>query len=733
MNGDSFSALISGGTSCENMKNVLFQISCCAILLLVSCLVGVPAGQAGTAGQEDEAGFRNASADDEEENRLRQILVDHTEIATRTRLNADYVPGMVTVLYGDDLEARGVRTFIEALDLVPGMNIIMYRHGLWIVSVRGCSGSIAFGNVKFLIDDIPINTAFATDPVTNMPISQIERIDIIRGPGSAIYGEFAFSSVVNIITRKNQNRLFGDVGSFSTYGGGGIVSWTDPDENISLNLNMAGWRSDGADIISGPDTLYGRGMPEVSMAPGPTNETARYGSALLSFVYNSFRLNGQFLSTSEGDFFGLSYALPPADDEPVSFTDKYGIEATRQLRFSSSLKGLLRLGFQEQKFDTPDLHLFPPGYFIPLPNGNSIVFPDGWVVNMHYGERLVQGSFDLTWKGWTGHEILLGLGATTRKASDVWIATNFYQGPAMPRPIPMTRLDGSEIGFLGGRKREIYSVLFQDAWKPLPPLTLTYGMRYDAYNDIEDAFSPRLAAVYTLDDHQVLKAQYARAFRPPSFWEMYSANNPVGIGNPDLQSEINDTFELGYIYTDFTTTLRATIFTALLDNIVYMKDARNENSGYHRYWGIEMEAEHHFGDALKVDGNLSYLQSDDVETVSQGAQAPMWMANLGVHYQPVSSLELVAQYHFTGSRGREALDPRPRMDPSHVVDVTISWLHAMFRGLEVRAGIKNILNEDIRYPAPLEEFDPLGRRYPSYPEDFPRPGRTWWCSCTYTF
>ncbi len=715
------------------MKNIPVLVSCCAAVLVWGSVVLLYAGELIEGDQQSGSISQTLSGDDEEESRLRQILVDHTEIATRSRLNADYVPGMVTVLYGDELEAKGVQTFIEALNLVPGMSTVLYRQGFWMLSVRGATGAIAFGNTKFLIDDIPINTAFATDPVPNMPISQIERIDIIRGPGSAIYGEFAFSAVVNIITRKNENRFYTDVARFSTYGGGGVASWSDPEENIALNLNMAGWRTDGQDVSSGPDTLYGRGLANVSMAPGPTNETNRYGSALLSLRYHSFRLDGQFLTNRQGEFFGASYALPPPEDDPIYFSDKYGLEASQEVDFSSALHGRFRLGFQEQSFDAEDSYLFPPGYLIPLPDGGAIVYPDGWMVDMHYGERLVQGGMDLTWTGWDRHEILFGLQAKHRKTVDVWVTTNFYQGLAMPLPIAMTRLNGEDIGFLGGRKRDTYSVLFQDAWKPIASLTLTYGMRYDGYSDIDDAFSPRFAAVYALDDHHIFKAQYARAFRPPSFWEMYSVNSPLGIGNPDLDSETNDTFELGYIYTDFSSVLRTTLFCSLVDNMIYVHDGRQENSGFHRYWGVEVEVEHHFDDTFKVDGNLSYLQSDDVQTVSQGAQAPMWLANLGMHFQPFSFLELVAQYHYTGKRGREALDPRPKMDASHVVDLTASWLHVLFRGLVFRAGIKNVFNEDFRYPAPLEEFDPLGRRYPSYPEDFPRAGRTWWCRFTYSF
>ncbi|MFX0065928.1 MAG: TonB-dependent receptor plug domain-containing protein, partial [Candidatus Hermodarchaeota archaeon] len=68
--------------------------------------------------------------------------------------------------------------------------------------------------MKILLDKVPLKTEIGLCPVLKMPVEQIERIEIIRGPGSAIYGEFAMMGVVNIITRKKSNQLFSTIGSF---------------------------------------------------------------------------------------------------------------------------------------------------------------------------------------------------------------------------------------------------------------------------------------------------------------------------------------------------------------------------------------------------------------------------------------------------------------------------------------------------------------------------------------
>ncbi|MCK5231619.1 MAG: TonB-dependent receptor, partial [Desulfobulbaceae bacterium] len=320
-----------------------------------------------------------------------------------------------------------------------------------------------------------------------------------------------------------------------------------------------------------------------------------------------------------------------------------------------------------------------------------------------------------------------------KKVNDVWFETNFDMESAIPFPMPTTRHDGSKLGFPDGLNRNIHSVTIQDVLQTNDKLTFTGSLRYDHYSDIGDAFSPRLAAVYRLSRHHILKTQYARAFRPPFFWEMYSLTNNVGAGNPNLKPETNDTYELGYIYKDINTVFRTTLFYSVLDDVIYIDNSLHKNSGRNNFWGTELEMERQLGHSLKLDANLSYVHTQDVASVPEGAQAATWLGNIGLMYQPNSYLSLALQYRYVGDRNREQLDIRENLDEYHTVDVTGSLFNLGFKGLILRAGIKNLFDEDVRYPAPLEEFSLFGNRYPTYPEDFPRPGRQWLCQITYKF
>src|ERR1043166_2434157 len=140
---------------------------------------------------------------------LLSIVQQETAVATKTRLNSDYVPGIVTVLEGDELEALGVRTAGEALGLVPGIQDTRDNRGSDLALVRALDFPFNVGNVQVLVNSIAmarsdggINTS-----ALQIPVEQIERIEVIRGPGSVIYGDFAFMGLGNIITRKDGARI----------------------------------------------------------------------------------------------------------------------------------------------------------------------------------------------------------------------------------------------------------------------------------------------------------------------------------------------------------------------------------------------------------------------------------------------------------------------------------------------------------------------------------------------
>ena len=126
-----------------------------------------------------QEGNQTSAAEDESQEleQLLELLQQQTTLATKTRLNADYVPGMMAVLHGSDLESRGVRTVWEALALVPGVELSIEETGRKQVVIRGIGRTYASGNTKILLNGVSMNSAHLAhaNPVMNITIEQVDR------------------------------------------------------------------------------------------------------------------------------------------------------------------------------------------------------------------------------------------------------------------------------------------------------------------------------------------------------------------------------------------------------------------------------------------------------------------------------------------------------------------------------------------------------------------------------
>ena len=166
------------------------------------------------------------NSSDDDEMALLALLDEQTDIATKTKINADFVPGMVTILSGDDLERKGIHTVWQALGTIPGMEISIDQIGNRSVIVRAMGGEFGSGNLKIMLNQVAMNSALTAQAqsVMSMPIEQVERIEVIRGPGSAIHGEFAYAGVVNVISKKTTNNIFAGAGGNKDRLVGGTMS-----------------------------------------------------------------------------------------------------------------------------------------------------------------------------------------------------------------------------------------------------------------------------------------------------------------------------------------------------------------------------------------------------------------------------------------------------------------------------------------------------------------------------
>lgn len=643
--------------------------------------------------------------ENEELEQLLQILDEETEIATKTRLNADYVPGMVTVLHGSQIERLGVRTLWEALTLVPGIDAILEHTGGLGLTARGIEWTFASGNIKLMLNGLALNSAFSGthSGLLQMPVEQIERIEVIRGPGSAVHGEYAYGGVVNVITRSGGTRTYVRAGSHDTVGAGAVVSYRADDRDLAVDLSISGWDSSGQDTAVDYDWSSQIGWP--SHAPGNANEDANFRSALLQVQADGTVIKAQWLRDGSGDFYGSNYDVPPDPDQIVFEKDTQQLELSRNF----AVRGVEgRAYVAASKFASQS-----DGMYLWADDSSGQV--EDVLGRSRYDEQQTRAGLEVSREG-ERHDLALGVEVSH---SEVLRSSSAYTMD------PITYLwtpyynEFSPL-ITAGTERRLTSVTLQDAYRWRDDLTLTTGLRYDDYSDVGSRLTPRLALVWRQDRENIFKFQYGRAFRPPTFYEL------AGAFSGPITPSLIDTLEAGYIYRGPDSLARVTLFHSCLTDFIRFSAFpyySYVNVGQQTSEGVELEYERQYSHRFKASGNLSYLHTHDEDSGGPIPGSSNWMANIVLGYEitPLTLLDL--RLHYVGEIYREPGDTRDRLDASQQVDVTVSWLDVGQKGLDMSAGVSNILDEDNRYPSTLD----------STLDDFARTERRFWARATYHF
>jgi len=685
---------------------------------------------------QDNTNLELASADSEELMFL-ALLEEQTEIATKTRINADFVPGMVTVLPGNKMENRGIHTVWQALGTVPGMEATIDQIGSRIVKVRGIGGSFASGNLKIMVNNIAMNSGLSAlaQPVMNMPMVQVDRIEIIRGPGSAVHGEFAYAGVVNVITKKGQNGVFAEVGENELGMIGGIFHWQDNKQQINLDLNVAFSETDGSDPFVESDGLFltgaaiGMSQAGVSKAPGEVSEGRGYKSVLFNLNFHDYNIKAQWLNDDHEAHFGTLNVLP--DNKDYYDNEFKTLELSKSFDWNEEISSNLQVGWLEY-INEYDAEILPEGFGLWHYPSFPLTLDNGFLVDGYYKEAKFYLGVDTFWKITSEHNLMLAFNYSRSKVKDSWqelnIHPNILISPADDYPIAeQQKFSGADpINWpKNGTKRELTSFTLQDEYRPSDKLSITAGIRYDHYSDVGSNLSPRLAAVYNFNQQHLFKAQYAQAFRPPTFYET--------TWTPDLDPQTIDTIDLGYVYKGTQYGLKLTLFhSKLKDLITAINPLGFSNAEGAKVYGAELEIDYQINNEFAVNANASYAKSKDDETNEAIPRTTDWLSNIMFLYQPSSQYDMSLHYQYIGDHHREPDDPREDLDGYGVVNLTFTIKDLLSKGSTIQLGIDNAFNQDIRYPSQMVT-DILGSSFPSYEDDYPRNGRYFWLKLKYQF
>lgn len=246
-------------------------------------------------------------------------------IATGTPKSLASAPAVTSVITAADLKAMGAQSLEEALETIPGLHI---SRGNFAYSpryfIRGIASTFNPHTLQ-LVNGIPQTSLFAggrSERVANrhnLPVSMIERIEIIRGPGSALYGADAFAGVINVITKGPEDvdggHFIASTGSFHT--GEAALQQTGTVGTARALFSLDYFETDGdrrAILSRDAQTIVDDlGLaPPASLAPGPVETSTRYYNAGIDLIWNDVRLRGSWLrSWDVGAGQGLGDALDP--------------------------------------------------------------------------------------------------------------------------------------------------------------------------------------------------------------------------------------------------------------------------------------------------------------------------------------------------------------------------------------------------------------------------------------
>lgn len=644
---------------------------------------------------------------DESDNTLEGMYGDddYIYIATGRKQTVSQAPAVASIISAKTIRQMGARDIDEVLETIPGLHVSYTASGYNpIYQIRGISSNVN-AQVLMLINGIPITNIFTGDRSQawgGMPVENISRIEIIRGPGSAIYGADAFAGTINIIT-KNSTEIDGlemgaSAGSFDEYRGwiqygGSMAGWDTAFSAQILDTHGQHEKID-SDLQSTLDANPFLGT-NASLAPNGINLGRQSLDTRLDIAKDRWQIRLGYQSRRKGETgTGLFQALDSVGEVEA---DRYNADITyKNTDFSDNWDFNAQYSFFNS-ITRSDLVLLPPG---ANTTGMPIhTFPNGVLGKPDIYERHNRIDLSTFYTGLNNHDIRLGVGFHHQDQYKIEEKKNYL--PVGPSLIPLGGLvDVSDTTpFNQEETRKVYYGFVQDAWDFAADWTLTAGLRYDHYSDFGDTFNPRLALVWQTSYRLTSKLLYGRSFRAPSFAEQFNINNPVALGNPDLDPEIIDTYEIAFDYAATENLkLNMNLFYYEMEDIIRFAPTTANNTGKQTGHGLEMEVNWKATDNLSIYGNYAYQSSEDKDTSSDAADAPQQQLYVRANYELTPIWSINSQLNHVRDRERAATDLRSKIDDYTVVDLTLR-AKEFAPGFEFALSARNLFDETVREPS----------------------------------
>ena len=643
--------------------------------------------------------------------------------ATRTETPVENLPVSVTVITKDDIEKMHVKTVDDVLNKAVGVQI-RRSGGLSACSptlyMRGTGHS---SRVLVLKDGIPLNTTYsgtAGGAVWGaMSVDDIEKIEIVRGASSALYGSSAMGGVINIITRPAREKIAGSVsfegGTFDTYIGNANISTAI--DRFGLRVSAGHKRTDGYETYEGKKWKDYYKTAENEFTNVSLGGDIWLGESVLKLDYE-YLMRDRLATTStrydaetEHNNYMLSYSIPIGTKTDFSIKSHYfDRDRTSESRKYNETTG------KYDKF-----------------NYDSDAPTDDWGLMLQLSTE--PGNHRLT------------------------VGSDFKWGKC---DAEYTYTTGNR-NFSG--KQDFYSAFVNDEMLIGDKLVLSAGVRYDrwknhdgdCYDDTavpvrsiqypdktDDAWSPRAGIVYKLTEETKLRASFGTGFKAPTLYDLYRSgyggSTVFNLANPDLGPEkMTWSYDLGFdTKPNENLGLNLTFYQSRFKDFLGKKTLeagevpsyfapepgqsviQNVNIGKVDIYGVEAGFEFAFNSKWSAFVNHTYNVSKIKEYKEKPeiegndiSYTPRHMTKIGFTYDNPDLFTLSLYITNVGCRfGDFENSDKKKLEGYQVVDIKVS--RKLFDGVELFASVDNLTDEKYNeyytiYSPPLMAM--LGAKY----------------------
>lgn len=583
-------------------------------------------------------------------------------------------PAAVTIVTAADIKSYGYRTLADILGSVRGL-FVTYDRNYKYLGVRGFNRPGDYNSrILLQVDGYRVNDAnYDTASIGQeffLDVDLIDRVEVVRGAGSSIYGSNAFFAVANIITKRGRDygglEMSGEAASFGT--GKGRATYGKQMEN-------------GAEVLLSATYFDSRGQdlsfPEFSgVARNLDHDRAQQVYAKLA--YGDLALTAAYSERTKG--------VPTA-----SFDSVFNDPRTR----TKDSQAVLDLAYDSKLSERLDLsgRVFYGGYFY------DGTFP--------YAAPPVTVNKDMAWGEWWGAEAKL-VGRFDRHKL---VFGAEYQDN-MRQDLKNYDLDPYFL-LMDEKHRSARRALYiQDEMDLGQGLLLNAGLRYDHFSSVGDTFNPRLALIYHPRPETALKFLYSTAFRAPNAFELYYSSAALGSKpSVNLKPEEITSYEFvaeHRLQPNFR--LTAAVYQNEISNLIsQVTDPADsldvfKNIGQVKAKGVEFEAERAWTDEARLRASYAWQITRDQASGAELENSPRHLAKIN-YSVPLfgNALRVGAEIQYTHSRKTLAGGSAAGYSIANLTLLS----RKLAKDLEVSASVYNLFDKQYANPGRPEHVEDL--------------------------